>query len=74
MVAYVRRHDFETDAVMRDAVVKRFGINVSQSSLQYARSGKSHKHLDAKYPPVRKSASPYTKDHPAAKLARQLRG
>jgi hypothetical protein len=74
MVAYVRQHPFETDALMRDEVVKAFGINVSQSGLQYARSGKTHKHLNTKYPPVRKSASPYTRDHPAVKLARQLRG
>src|SRR5262249_48418875 len=74
MVAYVRQHPFETDTAMRDEVVKGFGINISQAGLQYARSGKTHKHLDTKYPPVRKSASPYTKDHPAVKLARQLRG
>jgi hypothetical protein len=74
IVAYLRQHDFETDAMMRDAVVKRFGINVSRSGLQYARSGKTHQHLDTNYPPVRKSASPYAKDHPAVKLARKLRG
>jgi GDP-mannose 4,6 dehydratase len=59
--------------VMRDEVAKRFGINASQSGLQYARSGRSHQHLDVQYPPIRKSASPYTKDHPAVRLARNLR-
>jgi hypothetical protein len=73
IVAYVRQHDFETDAVMRDEVVKRLVINVSQSGLQYARSDLTHKHLDAQYPPVRKSASPYTKEHSVVKLARKLR-
>jgi hypothetical protein len=73
MVAYVRQHDFDTDALMRDEVLRRFGINVSQSGLQYARSGKTHKHLNTQYPPIRKSASPYTKDHAAVTLAKQLR-
>jgi hypothetical protein len=73
VVAFVRQHYFQSDAVMREEVVKRFGIDVSQSGLQYARSGKTHKHLDAQYPPVRKSASPYTKDHAAVKLAQKLR-
>jgi hypothetical protein len=73
IVAFVRQNDFENDAVMHDEVVKRFGINVSASGLQYARSGRTHRHLDVQYPPIRKSASPYTKDHAAVKLARRLR-
>jgi hypothetical protein len=73
IVAYIRQHDFQNPDVMSDAVAKRFGVNVGPSGLQYARSGKSHKHLDAQYPPVRKSASPYTKDHAAVRLARKLR-
>jgi hypothetical protein len=73
IVAFVRQHDFESDAVMRDEVARRFGINVSQSGLQYARSGRTHRHLNPQYPPVRKSASPYTKDHAAVKLAKKLR-
>ena len=52
---------------------RRFNIRVTPSGLQYARSGKTHKHLDAQYPPVRKSASPYTGNHPAVKLAIELR-
>jgi hypothetical protein len=72
IVAFVRQHHFESDAMMHNEVVKRFGINASQSCLQYARSGRSHRHLDAQYPPVRKSASPYTKDHAAVKRARVL--
>jgi len=73
IAAYIRQHDFQNPDVMSDAVAKRFGVNVSPSGLQYARSGKTHKYLDAQYPPVRKSASPYTKDHAAVKLARKLR-
>jgi len=74
IVAYIRQHDFQNPDVMSDAAAKRFGVNVSPSGLQYARSGKTHKYLDGQYPPVRKSASPYTMDHPAVRLAGKLRG
>jgi len=58
---------------MSEEVLKHFAAKVSASGLQHARSGKTHKNLDAQYPPVRKSASPYTKDQPAVKLAKSLR-
>ena len=74
IVAYIRTHDFVSADVMAEEVAKRFAVKVSPSGLQHARSGKTHTHLDAQYPPVRKSASPYTKDHPAVKLANILRG
>jgi hypothetical protein len=74
IVGYIRQHDFQNPDVMSDDVAKRFGIHVSPSGLQYARSGKTHKYLDEQYPPVRKSASPYTKHHAAVKLASKLRG
>jgi hypothetical protein len=74
IVAYIRLNDFQNADVMRDAVGERFGVEITPSGLQYARSGKTHRHLDAQYPPVRKSASPYTRDHPAVKLAGELRG
>lgn len=73
VVAYIRQDGFETDAAMLDAVVKRFSINASQSGLQYARSGRTHQHLNGRYPPIRKAASPYSKDHPAVKIALELR-
>src|SRR4029077_895065 len=39
-----------------------FGTKVSLPTLQYARSGRTHFHLNEKHPPVRKAASPYTGD------------
>ena len=54
-------------------VLTRFAVEVSASGLQYARSGKTHAHLDALYPPVREAAGNYTLDHPAVTLDRQLR-
>jgi len=73
VVVYIRTHDFRSDAQMRERVVQRFGIEVSQSGLQYARSGRTHSHLNRECPPIRKAASPYSNDHPVVKIANRLR-
>ncbi len=74
IVAFVRRNPSLTGEPLTAEVLTRFGVKVSASGLQYARSGKTHAHLDAAHPPVRKAAGNYTFDHPAVTLARQLRG
>jgi hypothetical protein len=56
IVAHIRTHHFQDYAHTREDVQIRFGITVTQSGLQYARSGRTHQHLNEKYPPVRKSA------------------
>ena len=73
IVAYVRTEDFPNLERAAEAVAARFGVEISPSGLQYARSGRSHTHLNAQYPPVQKAASRYTKNHPAVKLAHHLR-
>lgn len=74
IVAFVRRNPSLTGEPLVAEVLTRFGVEVSASGLQYARSGKTHAHLDAQHPPVRKAAGNYTFDHPAVTLARRLRG
>ena len=73
IVAYIRSRTFASDDAMAKDVDSRFGIKVSPSGLQYARCGRTHSYLNEQYPPVRKSASPYKKDHPAVLMARTLR-
>ena len=58
---------------MSKEVESRFGMKISPSGLQYARSGRTHFHLNDEYPPKRQSASPYSNDHPAVILANSLR-
>jgi hypothetical protein len=73
MVAFVRAQLFPSLDRMAEAVAARFGVRISPSGLQYARSGRTHSHLNQQFPPIRKAASRYTRDHPAVQIARQLR-
>jgi hypothetical protein len=73
IVAYIRNRDFPSDEVMSKEVENHFGVKISPSGLQYARSGRTHFHLNEKHSPVRKSASPYRKDHPAVIMTNSLR-
>jgi hypothetical protein len=73
IVAYIRNRDFPSDDAMSKAVENHFGVKISPSGLQYSRSGRTHFHLNEKHPPIRKSASPYRKDHPAVMMANSLR-
>jgi len=73
MVAFVRTQQFPSLDRMAGAVAARFGVRISPSGLQYARSGRTHSHLNQQFPPIRKAASRYTRDHPAVQMACQLR-
>jgi hypothetical protein len=73
IVAFVRENPSITGPALTGEVLTRFGVQVSESGLQYARSGKTHSHLNELYPPVRKAASNYTLNDPMVKVARELR-
>jgi len=73
IVAYVRSRDFPSADVMSKEVQSRFGVKISPSGLQYARSGRTHFHLNDKHPPKRQRASSYSNGHPAVILANSLR-
>ena len=73
IVAFVRENPSITGPALTGEVLNRFGVQVSESGLQYARSGKTHSHLNGLYPPVRKGASNYKLDDPMVKVARELR-
>lgn len=73
VVAFVRTNAELTGDALVAEVAKRFGVEASASGLQYARSGKTHRHLDALHPPVRKAASNYGADHPAVSMAQAMR-
>jgi len=53
--------------------LNRFDIEASVSGLQYARSGKTHSHLNGRYPPAQKAASNYKLSDPVVQAARELR-
>jgi hypothetical protein len=73
VVAFVRGNPMLTSAALAGEVASRFDIHVTESALQYARSGKTHRHLDERHPPVRKAASNYAVDHPAVRSAKAMR-
>jgi hypothetical protein len=73
MVACIRSHDSWTDAQMSEEIASRFGVRISASGVQYARSGNTHRHLNDQFPPVTKAAPRYTRDHPAVRVAIDLR-